>query len=122
MGARSVAEMVCRIASDFNRIGTVSVLDLLRSSGYLQDPIALLEYHLEDVLRSYPELIDEWLRFSEDKRESNGWYLLRPSTETAEWIVGHYPKGLERRFLDRFKGCAFFVKQEIEAYRSYIQH
>jgi hypothetical protein len=122
MGTRSVAEMVCRIASDFHRTGNVSVLDLLRVSGYLQDPSALLECDLEDVLRSYPELIDEWLRLSENKRASGGWYLLRPSSENAGWVVGYYPKGPERRFSDRFKGCAFFVKQEIEAYRSFILH
>src|SRR5665213_3812905 len=124
MDTRSLAEMVCRIASYFLRLGNVSVLDLLRSSGYLQDPAALLECHLEDVLQSYPDLIDEWLKHSEDKRASSGWCLLRPiRSQNAEWIVGYYPKGREQRcFSDRFKACAFFIKQEVEANRSYMLH
>jgi hypothetical protein len=124
MGTPSIAEMVCRIASDFYRLGNISVLDLLRFSGYLHDPDAVLEHHLEDVLRSHPDLIEEWVKLSGDKRTGSGWYLLGPiRSDNPEWIVGYYPKGREQRcFSDRFKACAFFIKQEVEANRSYILH
>lgn len=113
--------MVCRIASDFHRLDNVSVLDLLRESGYLQSPAVLVQ-ELEDALRSYPDLIDEWARLSEDKRTGSGWYIRRPGSQDAEWIVGYYPRGREHRFSDRFKACAFFIKQEVEGYRFNLEH
>jgi hypothetical protein len=120
MGALSVAEMVCRIALDFHRLGNISVLDLLRSSGYLRDPSTMQEDYLENALRSHPELIQEWAKLSEDKMVSSGWYILRPTgSENADWGIGYYPKGQERRFSDCFKACAFFIKQEVESYRSH---
>jgi hypothetical protein len=123
MGMNSVAETVCRMASEFYRLRNVSMIDLLKSSGYLQDPSVVLEQELEEVFRAYPDLINDWARLSEDKRTSDGWYLVRPfdSHDGADWIVGYDPKRWkQRKFPDGFKACAFFVKQEIEVYRANV--
>ena len=71
------------------------------------------------MLRANPDLIDEWVKLSENKRTRYGWGLVRPcSSESADWIVV-YPNGRRRHsFPDGFKACAYFVKQEIEGYRA----
>ena len=121
MGMNPVAETVCRMASEFYRLRNVSMIDLLKSSGYVQNPSAVLEEDLEVVFRAEPDLIDEWVKLSENKRTRDSWGLVRPdSPDSAEWIV-IYPNGRKQRsFPDGFKACAFFVKQEIEEYRANV--
>jgi hypothetical protein len=109
------------MAADFYRLGNVSMIDLLKSSGYVQDPFAVMEPQMEEVFQAYPNLIDDWVRLCEDKRTPEGWYLLR-SHYSAGWTVGRKPETTERRrFTDQFKACAFFVKQEVEQYRAHIR-
>ena len=108
------------MAADFYRLGNVSMIDLLKSFGYLQNPSAVMEEQLEEVFLTYPDLISDWVRLSEDKRTPEGW-CLRRSYYTAGWTVGRVPETTERRrFKDQFKACSFFVKQEIEQYRAHI--
>jgi hypothetical protein len=51
------------------------MVDLIRESSYLKNSVLLTVDSLESVLRSNPPLINAWLRYSEDKRTSRGWYL-----------------------------------------------
>lgn len=122
METRGVAETVCRMASDFYRLRDISMLDLLKCSGYLEDPSTVSDGQLEDVLRTYPELIDAWLRLCDDQRTRYGWCLLRPfdSHGSADWIVVE-PNGKKQlSFPNSFKACAFFVRKQIEAYEANI--
>jgi len=120
MGMNSVAEKVSRMASEFYRLRNISMIDLLRSSGYVQNPSAVMEQDLEEVFRAEPELIDAWVRLSENKRTRYPWLLVRGSSPDSGCIV-MYPNGRRhRRFPDACKACAFFVKQEIEGYRANV--
>jgi len=105
------------MAADHYELGNVSMVDLLKSSGYLQEPSTVQEEALEAGLRAHPELIETWVRYSVDKRTSSGWYLRAPFDlrDSAGWFVGHLPDQPERSFPDGFKACSFFIKQEIEA-------
>src|ERR1700691_540432 len=58
MGMNLVAEKVSRMASEFYRLRNISMMDLLKSSGYLQNPSAVMESDLEEVFRAQPHLID----------------------------------------------------------------
>jgi len=110
------------MATEYYRLRTVSMLDLTKSSGYLQDPDAVTEEALEEVLRANPELISSWLNLS-DARTRYGWCLSKPhgvGYEGDGWVV-EYPNGKKKRhFPDGFTACAFYVKQEIECYRELI--
>ena len=117
-----VAEAVCRMAAEFYRLRNVSMLDLTKSSGYLHDPDSVTQESLEEAFRLHPELIDNWLMLSDDKRTRYGWCLLRPyrSHDHTDWVVVTPNGWKEHRFPDGFKACAFFVKQEVESYRANI--
>lgn len=109
------------MASEFYRHRNISMIDLLKSSGYVQNPSAVMEQDLEEVFRAQPDLIDEWVRLSSYKRTRYPWLLVPGSSlDSDKWIV-IYPNGRRQRsFPDAFKACAFFVKQEIEQYRANV--
>jgi hypothetical protein len=109
MKAPLVVERVCRLPIDF-RDGTKSPLQLVRDSGYLENPVALTIEAVEDALRRKPELVDEWLGWSEDKRVSSGWYFLKAGTQ---FVVGYYPRGEKRLYADRIAACADFVIHDV---------
>ena len=112
------------MASDFYRLRNRSILDLLKSSGYVQDHDAITEQQLQVVFEANPELIHPWFILSEDKRTKYGYYLLPPGgspNKGADWVVGYYPGGKEEHFSGGPSACARFVKFEAENLRYMIE-
>ena len=108
------------MASDFYRLGNRSMLDLLRSSGYLQNHDAITEQHLQVFFEAKPELIPPWVIHSEDRRTRYGYYLIPPGVsahEGCDWVVGYDPGGKDEHFPDGPTACARFVKLEAENLR-----
>ena len=109
MEAELLVERVCCLPIGY-RNGAKSPLRLVRDSGYSENPAALTIGAVEDVLRRRPELVDEWLGWSADKRASSGWYFLEAGTQ---FVVGYYPRGEKRLYADRIAACADFVIHEV---------
>ncbi|HSM51306.1 MAG TPA: hypothetical protein VLA75_07900 [Thermoanaerobaculia bacterium] len=67
-----------------------SLADLLAATRYreLRSDLSVERLALEIELHS--RLVDEWERYSEDKRTSGGWWLLRKGTM---WEVGRFVEG-----------------------------
>jgi hypothetical protein len=119
-----IAEAVCRMASDFYRLRNRSILDLLKSSGYVQDHDAITEQQLQIVFEANPELIRPWFILSEDKRTKYGYYLLPPGVSPntgADWVVGYHPGGKEAHFPGGPSACARLVKFEAENLRYMVE-
>jgi hypothetical protein len=121
MGTREIAEAVCRMPSEFYERRNISMLDLLKESGYLQDPDAVTEEELERVFRSFPDLIDGWVTICDEPNRYH-WILQPPAatSESSDWVV-IYPN--ERKYdlySEGAKACAFVTKKKIERYRSII--
>jgi hypothetical protein len=114
-----MVDAVCRIPLDFHRLRNVSVRNLLKASGYLEHPDAVGEPELAAFLRANPDVIEAWTALSEDKRVSEGWYLLSPATsfDGHHWVVGYYPEGKRFSSLDAAEACAYYIKREIESWR-----
>ena len=68
-----VVASVCRLADDFKTQRNVSKVDLLCRSGYLESE-SVSEADIEAYLRLHPELVDVWIRDSQDQRNSTGWW------------------------------------------------
>ena len=131
MSRDDVVALLCRLASDSKK-RNVSKVELLRQSGYSEsEPIP--EQDIEAYLRLHPDLVDAWIRDSEDQRTSKGWWITEPldcsllerlpygpmrtmyakcRTERG-WTVGNLPETIRRTFDDRFKACTFHVRQRI---------
>jgi hypothetical protein len=58
--SQDIAEAVCRMASDFYRLRNRPILDLLKSSGYVQDHDVITEQQLEAAFQANPELVRPW--------------------------------------------------------------
>jgi hypothetical protein len=122
MDAETITDAVSMMPQDFRRLGNMSMLGLLRASGYLTCPEAITEELLERAFVAQPERIDAWVLLSEDKRTSEGWYIRPPRAcyIGATWEVGYHPNGPRQTFPGAARACAFFVKREAEDLRSYI--
>ena len=67
---------------------------------------------IEEFLRENPELITNWLQWSEDKRSSPGYYFREVK---GVYVVGHYPEGVRLDFDDPISACADFIVKEVNS-------
>lgn len=100
---------VCEIAVRYRRPGGKSLHHLVVESGYFDCPGGLSTIAVANYLRDNPELVDEWLRFSEDKRTAGGWYFLEGD---RCFIVGRID-GPRTEHADRVAACAEFIVREM---------
>ena len=100
---------LCRLPRIF-RGGTESARNLVHKSR--TDPRLITVEAVKAVLDAEPALIDDWQRWSEDKRVSAGWYL---GYENGSHIVGRYPSGDLLAFPDATSACAEFVVRELRS-------
>jgi hypothetical protein len=104
-------DSICRIPQGLSRL---SLRDLVAQTGYLDLRPTLTRQEIADHLARHPGLVLDWLRYSEDKRTSGGWYLLHPS---KEWIVGRLSgpeHERELRFGPGPEACAEFILRELD--------
>ena len=69
---------ILRIAHDVSMRGAgISITEALHRSNYRRIRSSLRACVLLPLLDENPDLVEAWLSFSEDKRTTGGWYLLR---------------------------------------------
>lgn len=119
MKSNDVITRLLSLPHEFNRLGNVSIHELLSESGYASCFEEILVENIRKALVEQPQRIDEWAQYSEDKRSSSGWYFRTESEGTH--VVGYYPDNGEKNtrssFEDRATACATFIKHEIEDIR-----
>jgi hypothetical protein len=113
---RTVEEVValaCQMPAEFYRRGNVSMLGLVEESNYRAHQSLI---GIEDIFRylqGHSNLVDEWRRYSEDKRTGTGWYF-----DYATRRVGYFSGSCcerEQIFDDVTKTCAVFIKHELDS-------
>jgi hypothetical protein len=105
-------DSICRIPEALARR---SLRDLVADTGYRDLRAELKRDDVTGHLARHPGLVLDWLRYSEDKRSSGGWYLLHPS---MEWIVGRLAgpdEEREFRFGSGPEACAEFILRELDS-------
>ena len=108
-------DKILSIASDFNNLGNVSWNTLLTQSGYFEHYKEINEEKLVSALEKTPDLINEWLRLSDDSRSSEKWMLW--IGESGRYHVSHWPEGAEFPEFHpetKFEACAHFIVKKIE--------
>ena len=111
-----VADAVVRIPRDFETRGDVSFHALLIASGYADKSAAVDVPMIKDALRAHPEFVGDWLKHSEDKRSSAGWFIRR--AVQGGWEVGYVAEGAFDKvslYQCKLEACAVFIKKEIDA-------
>ncbi len=99
---------LCGIPRMF-RGGTESPYQLVHKSR--TSPVELTVDAVKAVLDGDLQLIEDWQRWSEDKR-SAGWYL---DSRGGSHVVGYVPTGERLVFGDAVSACATFIVRELRA-------
>ena len=107
----SAIERLCCLANELRRSGK-SVHRLVEESGIHAELHQFTERAILDVLRSAPELVADWLGYSQDKRTSGGWYLIEE--DNNRYVVGAID-GERVGFDDANAACASFIIREFDS-------
>ena len=102
-------QRICNLPAEF-RNGSKSAYEIVHDAGI--DPRTLTPESISAVLLSKPELVSDWLHWSEDKRSTPGYYFL---AEGNSYVVGHYPSDEQLKFSDPIAACADFVVKEVNS-------
>jgi len=109
---------IINIPVEYNKRDDVSIFSLIEESGYFNAHDQITYDDIRAAIVEYPESVNAWLQYSEDKRSSDGWYF-KPADQGYE--VGFFgQKMIDRKhqiYSNRLEACAVFIKNEIEAIR-----
>ena len=106
-------DRICRIPEALSRR---SLRDLVDEVGYRELRPMLDRQDLTAYLAGHPRLVLDWLRYSQGKRTSGGWYLMHPSS--SGWVVGRLAGAeaeREIRFGSGPEACAEFILRELDS-------
>jgi hypothetical protein len=67
---------------------------------------------ISDILLTKPSLVENWLRYSQNKRSAQGWYFQR---DQEIYIVGFHPRGEKKIFEYAIEACADFIIKEVSS-------
>jgi hypothetical protein len=112
MNTDTIIEKVCRLPIDFYSGGSKSMVDLVSESGVSDHPSALASAEIVPYVRKHLEVVDQWLRWSANKRVDSGWYFER---RRDHFLVGFEPNGDTLRFEDQGAACAEYIVREVTA-------
>ncbi len=105
----------------FQVLGNKSFYDLIKETGYFENSNKVFEDDIAYVLLDNSELIEKWFEWSENKRSSDGWYLL--TNDSRKYEVGRIDEEGKRgqflEFTDKRNACAVFIKREIDELREH---
>lgn len=119
---KDAIEKIVHLAYDYRKRGNISSLNLLKESGYLEFPDQIGEEEIAAILKLYPNLINEWLLWSENKRSTPTWFFTKDNDD-GWYFVGHSPESKEFEEIntkDEFKACTAFIKREVERLRKFV--
>jgi hypothetical protein len=113
----------CNLPHDYHT-RNMSPLALVAESGYREHRDAVDVEKIRAHLAAHPELIDQWLGFSGDKRVDRGWYFYAES-ENGPYTVGYQEYGYDKRvkrYSDRIEACAVYIQHELDSIGSHGTH
>lgn len=122
MRAMSVAQTIStliHLPRHFSSLGNVSFYSLLKESGYFAVHDQVSESAIREAIVRHPECVEEWIRFSEDKRTNSGWFFHRDAAGC--YAVGYFRVGVgvvqRIEYTEATEACAAFIKREVEDVR-----
>jgi hypothetical protein len=95
------------------------MFSLLEVTGYFGLHDQLSETDIRAALVRCPECVQEWFHYSEDKRNSTGWYLTENDEECYEtgYIADAHTRTNRVQHDNAIDACAVFIKHELEDIR-----
>ena len=118
MNTEIIISSVVNLPDKFYKVKNVSIYLLLKKTGYFETHIEVDEANILKYLVSHKECVNQWLCWSEDKRNSSSWYF--NEIEVGKYIVGYFPINEHfepMEFSDIIEACTAFIKREVEDIR-----
>lgn len=115
MTKRETLDKVLHLPREFHDIRTVSIIALLKETGYseIHDQISVDD--IRTALMQCPECFDEWLAYS-DQRTNSIWGFRKESAEKyiVFYLDSHNILSITEEYSDCFDACAHYIKHEID--------
>ncbi len=118
MNTSVLIRKILSLPEKFYNLGNASIYSLLKETGYFEIYCQINEATILDELNKHPEYINYWLNWSDDKRNTSGWYFKQ--NENGKYVVGYFPaseQSKQMEYSDSKEACAAFIKREIEEIR-----
>jgi hypothetical protein len=111
----ALLETLCRIPIEFHSRGGISMVGLVKESGYLA--------RIEAFLRTSPEAMEAWFADSDNQPYRPAMYIIAPAEQMSRhmrggthwetWYVTTENETIRVEHADEFKATAHFVKHMI---------
>jgi len=109
MNKAQIVISIVKIATDFNKMGNISINSLLEESGLKKFHGQILLKDLENELKANKALIRSWFEYSENKR-SDGWCITNDGDLYIVSKLNDIGTELESEtFRDVAQACACFI-------------
>ena len=118
MNTLNIANKIVALPKIFYDNGNVSMYSLLKETGYFEGYNKINQQDILESLSQNAEYAGYWLRWSENKRSSSGWYI--KEEEPGKIEVGYFPASenhIRSEYEDMIEACAAFIKNEIDEIR-----
>src|SRR5580692_8763508 len=87
----------------------ISMREALKVEGYAEHRPRFSATELRPIIADHPELIEQWLSYSKDKRTDGGWYIRRDGK------IGRFLKpATERQYANIQEAVAEYVVLELD--------
>ncbi len=96
---------------DFKRRGDVSMMQLLKESGYIESRNDIDKDKIIGYLKKDKSIVDAWIRYSEDQRCTPSWYF---NGQTVGYLNSSGKSEKEEHYDDPLMGCASYIKLMME--------
>jgi hypothetical protein len=119
MKKSDIVGQLVTLPRQFHSPGNVSMFSLLEVTGYFGLHEQVSEADIRAALVRWPECVQEWFQYSEDKRTSSGWYLTENDGQCYEtgYVVEAHTRTKRVQHDNAIDACAVFIKHELEDIR-----
>ena len=117
MSKKDIIIKIINLPHSFYNLRTVSIYSLLEDTDYFQVHDQISVNDISEELNNNPNVINDWLIWSENKRVDIGWFF---QINKGQYLVGYLANGKATKtetYLDKIYACATFIKHEVENVR-----
>ncbi len=95
----------------------ISSFEILKQSGYFKCNNQITNLDILNAINKQPEVITDWLTWSENKRTGKGWVFEKAGEKYSVYYYPYKKKQEALTFSNGNEACAAFIKNEIEDIR-----
>jgi hypothetical protein len=108
-------EIICLPRHYYTR--NMSSFEILKQSGYFKFNNQISNLDILNAINRQPEVVTDWLTWSEDKRTGKGWVFEKVGEKYSVYYYPYKKKQEALIFSNGNEACAAFIKNEIEDIR-----